>query len=83
VLPAKINSMRLARLGIALVAFANCTAALAATGVVVHGCASAVATIEAVRPGRVQVRVQRLPCVPRREPLEAGPAAETASGADG
>jgi hypothetical protein len=75
--------MRLARLSVALVVFANATAALAAPRVVVHGCASALAVIEAARPGRVQVRVQRLPRVPRREPFEAAPVAEMASGADG
>jgi hypothetical protein len=72
------HSMRLARLALALVVFANATAALAAPRVVVHGCASAQAVIEATRPGRLQVRVQRLPRVPRREPFEAGPSTAAA-----
>jgi len=74
-LPAEINSMRIARLGIALISFANATAALAAPRVVVHGCASAMAAIEAAHTGQLQVRVQRLPRVPRREPFDPGPSA--------
>lgn len=74
--------VHMARLGIALISFTNGTAALAAVKAPLHGFAMAQVAIEAAGPFVPQVRVQRLPRVPRREPFEAGPAAETATGGD-
>jgi hypothetical protein len=75
--------VHITKLSFAVIVFANATAALAAHRMVEHSCAGRLAAIVAAHPGRLQVRVQRLPRVPRREPFEGGPVAETASGADG
>jgi hypothetical protein len=75
--------IHIAKLGVALVAFANGTAALAASKLPGQALGRRPAVVEAAGSTAARVRVQRLPRVPRREPFEAGPVAETAAGADG
>ena len=75
--------VHIAKLGVALVAFANGTAALAAHKLLWQDCAGRPAAVETGGGSALQTRAQRLPRVPRREPFEAGPVAETAAGADG
>ena len=76
------RSVRMARLGIALVSFANATAALAVPKAFAYGCAGALPAIEAAASRALQVRVQRPPRVPRREAFVPGPSAAAAAGAD-
>jgi hypothetical protein len=76
------RSIWIARLGIALVSVTNATAALAAPSAPACGRAGMLAAIEAAGPHRGQVRVQRPPRVPRREPLVAGTSAPPAAGPD-
>ena len=77
------HRVQMARLGIALIAFVNGTTTLAAPRTFQHGCAGHRPTIETFSRQALQVRVQRLPRVPRREPFEPGACAETRTGADG
>ena len=74
--------VHMARLGIALIAFVNGTTALAAPRTFLHGCAGHRPTIETLSRQALQVRVQRLPRVPRREPFEPGTCTAVAAGAD-
>ena len=75
--------IHIAKLGVALVAFTNGTAALAVSNLPWQGRAHIPVAVETAGGVALKVRVQRLPRVPRREPFEAGPLAETATGADG
>jgi hypothetical protein len=75
--------VHIAKLSIALVAFANGTAALAASRLAAPANAGGPAVMEAGGGSLLKARVQRLPRVPRREPFEAAPTAEAASGVDG
>ena len=59
----------MARLVIALISVANVTGALAAPKASARGCSGALPTIEAAGPPVLQVRVQRPPRMPRREPF--------------
>jgi hypothetical protein len=74
--------VHIAKLSIALVAFANGTAALAGSKLPPQGCAGRSTAVEAAAGSRLQVRVQRLPRVPRREPFEPGMSDTAATGAD-
>jgi hypothetical protein len=73
--------IHIAKLAVALTAFANGTAALAASKLA--GEASGGRPMVMATAVSNAARVQRLPRVPRREPFEAGPVAEMAAGADG
>jgi len=73
------RSVHMARLGIALISFANATAALTLPRVPAATCAGA---IEAASYRRMDVKVQRPPRVPRREPFVADPAEAPAAGGD-
>ncbi len=75
------RSVHMARLGIALISFANATAALTAPKALAFIAASAPLTIHASLPGTSEVRVQRPPRVPRRERFESA-MAEVAAGTD-
>jgi hypothetical protein len=71
-LPTKAKrKVQIARLGIALISFANATVALAVPKAVVRTCAAAPLAIEACNPGTA-VKVQRPPRVPRREQFVHG-----------
>ncbi|HEU4379148.1 MAG TPA: hypothetical protein VFR73_11290 [Hyphomicrobiaceae bacterium] len=74
--------IHIAKLAVALVAFANGTAGLAASKRTWQALGGRPAVAEAADSNAARVRVQRLPRVPRREPFEAGPIAETATSAD-
>ena len=76
------RSARMARLVIALISVANVTGALAAPKASARGCSGALPTIEAAGPRALQVKVQRPPRIPRREPFVPSPSAAAASGSD-
>ena len=65
--------VHMTRLGIGLISVINATAALAAPNAFASGCAAALPAIQATRPCRAQMRVQRPPRVPRREQCVLGP----------
>jgi len=67
--------IHMARLGIALVAFANGTAALTLASIHAHAMPSGSPEVEMVVPAGLKSKVQRLPRVPRREPFEPGASA--------
>jgi hypothetical protein len=75
--------IHIAKLAVALTAFANGTAALAASKLAGEASGGRPMVMATAVSNAARVRVQRLPRVPRREPFEAGPVAEMAAGADG
>jgi hypothetical protein len=72
--------IHIAKLGIALVAFANGTAALAASKLSWQASGGRPGVVQTVGDNAARVRVQRLPRVPRREPFEAEPSTAAAEG---
>ena len=74
--------VHMARLGIALIAFANATAALTVPKAFAHAATGAPVALQAIAHGGSQVRVQRLPRVPRRERFEGDAMAVPAAWAD-
>lgn len=72
----------MARLGIALISFANATAALGMPRTLATFREGALPAIETAGTAGSHVRVQRLPRVPRREPFVAGPSHAAAQGVD-
>jgi hypothetical protein len=74
--------VHMARVGIALIAFANATAALTVPKAFAHAATGGPVTVQAMPDGGSQVRVQRLPRVPRRERFEGDAMAVSAAWAD-
>jgi hypothetical protein len=72
----------MARLAIALIAFANATAALTVPRALAHAATRAPVTVQAIPDAGSQVRVQRLPRVPRRERFDGDVMAVPAASAD-
>jgi len=77
------RSVHMARLGIALISFANATAALGVPKALAATCGGAPPAITALDLRGSDVRVQRPPRVPRRERFEGDVAAAQSAGADG
>jgi hypothetical protein len=67
------DEVHMVRLGIALLSFVNATAAVAVPRVLAHGGDRVLPSIEVAGPRGLQVRVQRPPRVPRREPFVTAP----------
>ncbi|MBX9592492.1 MAG: hypothetical protein K2X43_24660 [Hyphomonadaceae bacterium] len=76
------RSVHIARLAIALIAFANATAALTVPRALAHTATGTPPAIETTGCRQVGLKVQRPPRVPRRERLEADQMAAPAAGSD-
>ena len=74
--------VHMARLAIALIAFANATAALTVPKALALAATRGPVTVQAIPEGGPQVRVQRLPRVPRRERFDGDVMAVSAAWAD-